>query len=42
MMTIALALLALTIVTLFGGLVLGALRQELPAKAADPFWTRYS
>jgi hypothetical protein len=41
-MTIALALLALTIVTLFGILVLGALRQEMPDKAADPVWVRNS
>ena len=39
-MTTALALLALMIVTLFGGLVLGALRQEMPGKTADPAWPR--
>jgi hypothetical protein len=37
-MTIALALLALMIVALFSGLVLGALRQEIPGKATDPVW----
>ena len=39
-MTIALALLALMIVMLFSGLVLGALRREIPEKSADPVWTR--
>ena len=39
-MTIALALLALTIVTLFGGLVIRALHQEIPEKMMDPFWIR--
>lgn len=37
-MTIALAVLALLIVTLFGGLVLRALRQDLPDPATDPVW----
>jgi len=37
-MTLALALLALTIVMLFSGLVLGALRRELPGKSADTVW----
>ena len=39
-MTIALALLALMIVMLFSGLVLGALRQELPREQAEPVWIR--
>jgi hypothetical protein len=39
-MTIALGLLALLIVALFSGLVLGALRQEMPEKPVDPVWTR--
>ena len=39
-MTIALALLSLMIVMLFSGLVLGALRQELPHKRAEPVWIR--
>ncbi|MCY0153498.1 MULTISPECIES: hypothetical protein [Hoeflea] len=39
-MTVALALLALMIVALFSGLVLGALRQEIPGKTADPVWPR--
>ncbi|AKI00626.1 hypothetical protein IMCC20628_01920 [Hoeflea sp. IMCC20628] len=39
-MTVALALLALMIVMLFSGLVLGALRKELPHKANDPIWER--
>jgi len=39
-MTIALGLLALLIVALFGGLVLGALRQEMPDDTQDPVWTR--
>lgn len=38
-MTIALALLALMIVALFSGLVLGALRREMPDKSSDPVWT---
>ncbi|MCY0095059.1 hypothetical protein [Hoeflea ulvae] len=37
-MTLALALLALMVVVLFSGLVLGALRKELPHKANDPIW----
>lgn len=37
-MTIALALLALMIVMLFSGLVLGALRQESPDKTHDLDW----
>jgi len=40
-MTIALGLLALMIVALFSGLVLGALRQQMPDKPADPAWTRH-
>jgi len=40
MMTIALAVLALTIVALFSGLVLGALRQEMPGRESDPVWVR--
>ena len=39
-MTIALALLAMMIVTLFSGLVLGALRREIPARASQPVWIR--
>lgn len=39
-MTIALGLLALMIVALFSGLVLGALRQEMPDETQDPVWTR--
>tara|TARA_R110002020_G_scaffold5971_7_gene24603 strand:- start:3013 stop:3138 length:126 start_codon:yes stop_codon:yes gene_type:complete len=39
-MTIALALLALMIVMLFSGLVLGALRREIPERSADPVWKR--
>ena len=39
-MTIALALLALTIVALFSGLVLGALRQPAPDEPSDPVWSR--
>ena len=38
-MTVALALLALMIVALFGGLVLGALRQQMPDDRTDPVWT---
>ena len=39
-MTIALGLLALMIVALFSGLVLGALRQEMPDETRDPVWNR--
>lgn len=39
-MTIALALLALMIVMLFSGLVLGALRREAPEKTTDNPWSR--
>lgn len=39
-MTIALALLALAIVVLFSGLVLGALRRQIPAKTAETVWTQ--
>ncbi|MGJ8571012.1 MAG: hypothetical protein ACSHXI_09985 [Hoeflea sp.] len=39
-MTIALGLLALMIVALFSGLVLGALRQQIPDKSEVPVWTR--
>ena len=38
-MTVALALLALMIVALFSGLVLGALRREMPDETRDPVWT---
>ncbi|MDF1609047.1 hypothetical protein PZ897_12750 [Hoeflea sp. YIM 152468] len=40
-MTIALAVLALMIVTLFSGLVLRALRQETPDQVTDPVWPRH-
>jgi hypothetical protein len=40
MMTLALAVLALTIVALFSGLVLGALRREIPGNSSDPVWVR--
>lgn len=39
-MTIALALLALAIVVLFSGLVLGALRRQLPEKPTETVWNR--
>ena len=38
-MTVALAVLALMIVALFSGLVLGALRREMPEKTQDPVWS---
>ena len=38
-MTVALDLLALMIVALFSGLVLGALRREMPDETRDPVWT---
>jgi len=37
-MTIALALLAVAIVVLFSGLVLGALRRQIPEKSAEAVW----
>lgn len=39
-MTIALALLALMIVILFSGLVLGALRRQMPEKSAETAWIK--
>jgi len=39
-MTVALASLALMIVMFFSALVFGALRQEMPPKAANTVWTR--
>ena len=39
-MTIALALLAMMIVTLFSGLVLGALRRVSPDETYEPVWIR--
>ncbi|SOE18919.1 hypothetical protein SAMN05877838_3864 [Hoeflea halophila] len=39
-MTVALALLAFTIIALFSGLVFGALRRAAPDEPADPVWSR--